>query len=511
MSTVPTGEEYDVVVVGSGGAALTGAWLATLHGLRTVVVEKTRLLGGTSAYSGGACWLPGSAVQQRAGLADSTDSARRYLEAILEDPDRARIEAFLAHAPELVTALEADPGMDLEWIPFPEYFDAPGRVPGGRSIQPVAVRRDELPAAVAALIRPPVERDRVGEAGRRTLTGGQALIARLATMFVRDGGTVVTDVPVTGFVTDEDRVTGVVGMGPEGPRELRGRRGVLVAAGGFEGNGSMRAAHGVPGSAVWTMAPRGTNTGEPIAAAQALGAATDFGALGWFCPGLEQPNGGGSFMLGFRSGLVVDADGERYADECLPYDRFGRIMAAAPERIPSWFVFDDREDGRLPAIAMPEGDPDEHRRAGTWVSADTVPALAAAMGVPEATLTATVDRFNGFAARGVDEDFGRGSDEYDTFFAPGDGGPNRALVALDRPPFHAARLVLSDLGTKGGLVTDPAGRVLREDGSPLPGLFAAGNSAASMFGSVYPGPGAPLGSGMVTASLAVRAMLAQTF
>jgi 3-oxosteroid 1-dehydrogenase len=129
------------------------------------------------------------------------------------------------------------------------------------------------------------------------------------------------------------------------------------------------------------------------------------------------------------------------------------------------------------------------------------------MGVPPSALAATVERFNGFAAGGVDDDFGRGSDEYDRFFAAGGDGPNPALVALDQPPFHAARLVLSDLGTKGGLVTDPAGRVLRDDGSVLPGLFAAGNSAASMFGSVYPGPGAPLGSGMVTASLAVRAML----
>jgi 3-oxosteroid 1-dehydrogenase len=118
-------------------------------------------------------------------------------------------------------------------------------------------------------------------------------------------------------------------------------------------------------------------------------------------------------------------------------------------------------------------------------------------------LVATVRRFNGFAARGVDEDFGRGADEYDTFFAAGEG-PNKALVPVDTPPYLAARFVLSDLGTKGGLVTDVAGRVLRTDGAPLPGLYAAGNSAASVFGGVYPGPGAPLGSAMVFASLAVR-------
>lgn len=489
---------YDVVVVGSGGGAMTGAFLAQRAGLSTVVVEKTALLGGTSAYSGGACWLPGSQVQQRAGIPDSTDGARTYLAAILDDPDETKIEAFLRHAPELVAELE-DAGVPFEWLPFSEYYDAPGRVPMGRSIQPTNIKRGELPERVGELVRPPVERDRVGEPGRNTLSGGQSLIARLLDGFVREGGTVLTELPVTGLVLDDDRVAGVAGMTPEGPVEIRARRGVLVAAGGFEGNAEERAAHGVPGDVAWTMAPRGTNTGEPIAAAVAIGAAADYSGVGWFCPGLEQPDGGGSFTLGFRSGLMVDANGKRYANETLPYDRFGREMAKAPERIPSWFVFDSAEGGRLPAIAMPEGSPDEHLAAGTWVRADSIAELADAIGVPADALVATVERFNGFCESGVDEDFGRGQDEYDTFFTGG-AGPTPCTQA----PFYAARFVLSDLGTKGGLVTDERGRVLREDGTHIAGLYAASNSAASVFGGVYPGPGAPLGSAMVFASLAVR-------
>lgn len=495
--------EYDVIVVGSGGGALTGAALAAKAGLSTVVVEKTSLIGGTSAYSGGACWLPGSQVQQRAGLPDSTEGARAYLAAILQDPDHDRIEAFLAHAPELVAELEADEGLDFEWLPFAEYYDAPGRVPMGRSIQPTNVRRDQLPPEVAELVRPPVERDRAGEGGRSTLSGGQSLIARLAAVLVREGGAIRTNLPVTGLLLDGDRVTGVSAMTPEGPVELRARRGVLVAAGGFEGNRELREKHGVPGDVTWSMAPTGTNTGEPLEAAIAIGAATDFSAVGWFCPGLEHPDGSGSFTLGFRSGFMVDATGNRYANECLPYDRFGREMAAAPERIPSWFVFDSREGGRLPAIAMPEGDPADHLAAGTWVQAGSIEALAGAIGVPLTALAATAERFNGFCTSGVDEDFGRGDDEYDTFFAGGEG-PNKALTPLTEAPFYAARFVLSDLGTKGGLVTDTAGRVLRPDGSPIAGLYASSNSAASVFGPVYPGPGAPLGSAMVFASLAVR-------
>jgi 3-oxosteroid 1-dehydrogenase len=495
--------QYDVIVVGSGGGAMTAAALSAKAGLRTLVLEKTEYLGGTSAYSGGACWLPGSQVQQRAGLPDSTEGARTYLGAILQDPDQAKVEAFLAHSPDLVATLESDPDLDFEWLPFSEYYDAPGRVPMGRSIQPIAIRREALPENVAAWVRPPVERDRVGQGGRSNLTGGQALIARLAMIFVREGGEVRTHLPVTGLLrSDEGRVTGVVAMGPEGPIEIGATRGVILGAGGFEGNAAERDERGVPGDVAWTMAPRATNTGEPIAAAVALGAATDYSALGWFCPGLEQVDGGGSFTLGFRSGLMVDQNGARYANECLPYDRFGREMAKAPERIPSWFVFDNAEGGRLPAIAMPEGDLEGHLAAGTWHRADTLAELAAATGLPADALAASVERFNGFCETGKDEDFGRGEDEYDVFFTGGTG-PNKALSPCVQPPFYAARFVLSDLGTKGGLVTDAAGRVVTEDGSPIPGLYACGNTTASVFGPVYPGPGAPLGSAMVFASLAV--------
>jgi 3-oxosteroid 1-dehydrogenase len=499
---------YDFVVVGSGGGAMTAAYTAARLGLSTLIVEKTDRLGGTSAYSGGACWLPGSDVQQRAGLPDSVESARAYLTAVIPDIDPDKLEAFLAGSPELVGFLESDEHIGFEWIPFPEYYAAKGRVGFGRSIQPTNLPAAELGDRLE-LVRPPVERDRegLGQSGKR-LSGGQALIGRLLIAATATGNaTVRTETSMDELVVEDGRVVGIGATAPEGRVHIGARRGVLLAAGGFEHNPELRAKHGVPGTSEWSMAPAGTNVGEPMLAAQAIGAASANMSEGWFCPGLAMPDGRGSFTLGFRSGFMVDSTGRRYANESLAYDRFGREMAKDPARIPSYYVFDSREGGRLPAIAMPEGDPAHHLEAGTWVRADTVEELAELIGVPAGNLAKTVETFNGYAEAGVDEDFHRGEDEYDSFFAPGEG-PNKCLTPLDQPPFYAARFVLSDLGTKGGVVTDVDGRALREDGSAIAGLFVSSNTSASMAGAYYPAPGVPLGTAMVFAYRAVRRILA---
>ena len=492
-------EEHDVVVVGSGAAALAGAWQAATAGLSTVVLEKTALLGGTSAYSGAACWLPGTAVQQRAGNADSTGAARTYLRALLGESQLAKQEAFLETAPRLVEALEADPAVAFTWRAFPDYFDLPGRVPQGRSFVPVDLPVEEL-GELAALVRPIVDRDRVGTGhGAGPLTAGRALVGRLLLGLHRSGcGSVRTEHDVDELVTDADgRVVGVVATTPRGRVRVGARRGVLLAAGGFERSADARAEHGLPGDAAWSMAPAGSSTGAAAQAAVALGAATDLMDQAWWAPGVATPDGGVAFAVGFRGGLVVDQRGQRYANESLPYDQLGRAMAADPVRVPSYALFDGRTGGQFPAYVVPSVDPAAQLEAGVWVQADTVDDLADQLGLPAEALVATVARFNELAATGQDADHGRGRDEFDRFFA------DPALVPLDQPPYVAARLVLADLGTKGGLVTDVDSRVLREDGGPIAGLYAAGNTAASWTGPYYPGPGIPIGSGMVAASRAV--------
>ena len=171
----------------------------------------------------------------------------------------------------------------------PGDFDAPGRVPFGRSIQPTNIKRAELPLEVGELLRPPVERDRAGLSGRNTLSGGQSLIARLAAIVLREGGTILTEHAVSELVTEHGRVVGVEATYRSDPVTVHARRGVLIAAGGFEGSDTMRGEHDVPGDVAWTMAPRGTNAGEPIRAAELLGAATDYSALGWSAPAWNTP------------------------------------------------------------------------------------------------------------------------------------------------------------------------------------------------------------------------------
>ena len=500
---------YDVVVVGSGAGAMAGAFAAAARGLKTVVVEKTELLGGASAYAGASCWLPGTQVQERAGVADSIAEARTYLASILGQEENGRREAFLAAAGELVEFLESDPAIEFYWTAFPDYFPGPGRQDTGRSMMPVDLPREEI-GDLAALVRPRVESDRYGQPHPDgPLTAGQALIGRLLLAMQRTGNaTILTGTAMTGLVTEGGKVTGIEVQSADGTRRLGASSGVLLGAGGFEANPALRQEFGTPGAAHWSMAPRGANTGTAIRAAVQAGAAVDLMDEAWWCPGALQPSGGAAFTLGFRGGIMVDAAGKRFANESLPYDQMGRIMAQDPEtRIPSWIIFDSRFGGQLPAIMRPDNTtPAEHLAAGTWVQADTLEELAARTDLDPQALTATVARFNGFARTGVDEDFHRGEDPYDLFFAVPGEGPNPALVQLSEPPYFAARVVLSDLGTKGGVRTDNNARVLTQAGEPLPGLYAVGNTSASFSRRAYPGPGIPLGSAMVFAFRAVAEM-----
>lgn len=501
---------FDVVVVGSGGAGMGTAYFSAVAGNTTLVVERADVLGGTTAYSGGGLWLPASAPHERAGLDDSTEKARAYLNELLGDYEIERREAFLTTAPTVMAELEKNDSLKFQHQAFPDYFDKPGRLEQGRAIHPLDMKVEEL-GELADMIRPSIDDDiyKTGKK-RRTMNGGRALIARLLKAAHDTGNlTVATDSRITELVTDDEgRVTGVRAETADGERVFTAKKGVVLAAGGFERSASMREVHGTPGSAEWTLGPDGTNEGEPIQAAQKVGAAIDLMDQAWFCPGIVNYDGSATFSLGFRSGFFIDQQGQRFANETLPYDQMGRVLAEQPDqRVPSWFVFDSREGGGLPAISLPTPDPARCLESGEWVQANSLDDLADKMGVASEALQTTTDRYNELAEAGEDTDFGRGNDVYGRFFLfDPSAGKNAALPTLDRPPYYAAKIVLGDLGTKGGVVTNVDAQALCEDGSVIEGLYAVGNTAAAWSRDVYPGPGTPIGTGIVFGYRAVKSM-----
>jgi succinate dehydrogenase/fumarate reductase flavoprotein subunit len=516
MSEIQFDEHTDVVVVGSGGGALVGALIAAQDGLDTIVIESTEYFGGTTAYSGSGLWLPGNQAQARAGVEDSVELAREYLRATVGDRTAQHLQdAFLEAAAPMVARLEEHPAIEFEWRPFPDYFASlPSGLEMGRDIFPLDINGSEV-GEILDLVRPSQITDRLGmEIPRDVLTGGQALISRLMmAVSGEDRAQLRNNTALENLITDDNGdVIGVEVATTDGLRRIGTRRGVLMAAGGFERNDALRKQYQAPLDASWTNGAPGS-MGRPIVAGIEIGAATDLMEECWWCPGTLFPDGSAVFTLGVSGGVIVNQDGRRFMNEALPYDRAGREIRSAEAEsgghIPCYLIFDSRDDGAMPATAtVPVLDPAAFIEAGVWKTADSLDGLADQLGIPAANLNETVDRYNGFVAGGVDDDFHRGEEPFDKFFATGTEGPNPALRPVDAGPFYAATIVLSDLGTKGGLKTDGTARVVREDGTVINGLYAAGNTMASVMGECYPGPGTPIGSCMVFSYLAALDMSA---
>jgi 3-oxosteroid 1-dehydrogenase len=504
-------DECDVLVVGSGGGALTGAYTAAREGLSVIVAEATDRFGGTTAYSGGGLWFPCNAVLRRAGEDESIEDARTYFRAVVGDrTPRDLQDAFVDTGAPLVDYLESDTDFAFMVFPWPDYFGAaPKASATGRHIVPRPLEPERL-GSLRDVLRPPLGTDRAGEPLPDLLSGGQALIARLLlALSKRESTDLRLETVCDEFVRDGDTIVGAVLAHRDRRYRVRARRGVLVAAGGFERNADMRAEHHVPGQAGDTMGPAG-NLGKAIQAGIDIGAGTDLMSEAWWAPGITHPDGTSTFSLWFTGGIFVDGDGERFVNESWPYDRIARVVIARMNdgrlTVPFWMIYDDREGARPPvhSTSVPLGETRDYEDAGLWVSAGTLDELAGKLGVPADRLAATVERFNAFAEAGADEDFHRGDEPYDRSFAAG-GSP---LVPIDKGPFHAAAFGLSDLGTKGGLRTDATARVLDTSGQVIKGLYAAGNSMAAVSGTVYPAGGNPIGSSMVFAHLAALDMAA---
>ncbi|PJE09985.1 MAG: 3-ketosteroid-delta-1-dehydrogenase [Mycobacterium sp.] len=517
-AAVDWSEEHDVLVAGSGGGGVTGAYTAAREGLDVLLIEATEKFGGTTAYSGGGgVWFPCNPVLQRAGSwngsEDTIEDALTYYHAVVGDrTPRELQETFVRGGAPLIEYLEQDPDLKFVPLPWPDYYGkAPkARLDGQRHIAAKPLKVAAAPELRDA-IRGPLDTDRLGAPTPPDYyIGGRALIARfLKAIGQYPNAALRRDTTLVELVVTDGAVEGaIVETGGE-RRAIRARRGVLLAAGGFENNDDLRRRYGVPGVARDTMGGPGS-LGKALQAGIAAGADTDLLDQAWWSPGMTHPDGRSAFALWFTGGIFVNQDGNRFVNESRAYDRAGREIIAQLQdgslTLPYWMIYDDKEGERPPVKAANVSivETQKYVEAGLWHTADTLENLAAKIGVPGDRLAATVARFNDFAAAGVDEDFGRGDEAFDRAFSQG-ASP---LVPLDTPPFHAAAFGISDLGTKGGLRTDTAARVLDTSGNPIAGLYAAGNTMAAPSGTAYPGGGNPIGTSMLFSHLAVRDMLA---
>ena len=508
-------EECDVLVAGSGGGALTAALMAASRGLRTIVVEKTPVFGGTTAFSGGGIWIPLSSPNQRAGVEDSRELVDRYLDATVGTERRSLRDAYLDAGPGVIDELEKNRWLEFEWRAFPDYFcEQPGALAGGRSIYAHNFDVTGHEKSVEHLGGPLPPQKGGWREPFPVLFGGRALLGRLLVALGETDAVLQRETGLDSLVVEDGRVAGALCSTPEGPRRIRAERGVLLAAGGFERNPEMRERYGVGGAAGWSLGAPG-NTGSALGAAIAAGAATELLDEAWWAPGLALPDGSASFRLferGKPGGLIVNSAGERFADETWPYDRLGRAIVAGdregPSHVPCWLVVDQTH---VDAYGFATGKPgapigEEWRSSGAVLTAPTLRELAQRTGLPPAALESTVEQFNEFARNGVDGRFHRGEVAFDRFFGDPAHQPNPNLGPLTAGPYHAWKIVPADLGTKGGVRCDARARALREDGSVLEGLYAAGNTMASWTNHCYPGPGSPIGSCVVFSALAVRDM-----
>ncbi|WAL67569.1 3-oxosteroid 1-dehydrogenase [Amycolatopsis cynarae] len=552
MSAGPVGE-YDVIVAGSGAAGMTAALHAAHQGLAVLVLEKAGKFGGSTARSGGGVWIPGNEALKAAGIVDPPEEARRYLEAIVGDVVPAELRnTFLDRGPEVVSFVHRHTPLRFQWVrDYSDYHpEAPGGRAGGRSVEPKAFNAGLLGEELANL-EPPYSAPPLGVPltqadyrwlsliarhpkgtltllslgarwlagrlrGRHLLSMGQALAAGLRVGLADAGVGVWLNTPVLDLVTEQDRVTGVVVERDGETTQLRARRGVILASGGFEHNEEMRAKYQrQPIGTEWTVGAK-ANTGDGINAGLKLGAAVALMDDAWWGPSLPLP-GGPWFALAERSrpgSLMVDMRGKRFVNESAPYVEAVHAMYGPGEgpgrHIPTWLVFDQRYRNRymFTGIGPRQKMPGRWFKAGIAVKSGTVAGLAERMGVPADALTETVERFNGFARAGADEDFERGKSAYDHYYGDPRNKPNPSLGALETAPYYAIKIVPGDLGTKGGLRTDAHARVLREDGSVIEGLYAAGNTSAAVMGHTYAGPGATIGPAMVFGYLAAEHLAA---
>ena len=542
--------ECDVLVIGTGASGMSAAITAAAQGLKVLVVEKEARYGGTTARSGGWLWIPGTRLATEQGIHEPPGAARTYLQhEATTHFDPARVDAFLANGPKAIDFFTSKTCVQFDMPPvFPDYHaEAPGGMPGGRSMVTRPFDGRELGPRVKQLAMPLPELTVFGmmlgsgkeiwhfmrafkslesfvyvtkrlsrhaldvlRHGRgMTLTNGNALAGRLAKAGMDLGLPVWLSSPVRSLVTEGGAVRGARVEREGRPVRVEARLGVVLACGGFPHDLERRKAlvpHAPTGREHYTPSPA-SNTGDGLRLAEAVGGRVDATiphAAAWVPTSVTtRPDGTQGVMPHFidraKPGVIaVTRHGKRFTNEGNSYHDFVQALVAAckgePE-VSAWLVCDHKALrqyglGCVAPFPMPIG---RHLRSGYLKRGRDLADLARAIGVDAAALQSTVDVFNHGARKGEDPAFGKGSKAYNRYQGDALNQPNPCVAPLEHGPYYAIKLVVGDIGTFAGLVTDAQTRVLDAAGQPIPGLYAVGNDAASVMGGNYPGAGITLG------------------
>ena len=530
-------ETFDVVVLGTGAAALAAAIRASDGGAHVGLFEKADAVGGTSAWSGGMVWIPVNPHMAELGIEDSREEALTYLNSLshgLIDTDLAA--ALIDAGPEMVTWFEANTPVKFQIIKdFPDYHpEHPGAKPGGgRSLEcplypfaDLGTWQDRVTVGPQLSGNITMSETSLGrgapsgvapeELARRRIRdergAGQGLIGPLLRACLDRQIEPRTGMRAVELIVDNRRVVGVRFETSEGSVDVGARRGVIIATGGFEWDPELVRAFIRGPLARSASVP--TNTGDGLKMVMRIGAGLANMREAWWVPTIDVPVGDRMAawqVNGERTRphcIMVNKRGLRFTNEAANYNAVGAafhvIDVSSFDYVnhPAWMVFDRHYLTRY-GLAGFRGD----GPTPEWIKeAPSIAELAAAIDVPAPALEGTVARWNELSARGDDADFSRGRSAHDRWWGDpslGDG-PQATLGPLDTAPFYAVPVYSGVLGTKGGPRTDGNGQVLDVDGRLIAGLYAAGNAMGSVMGMTYGGAGGTLGPALVFGYLAGR-------
>ena len=548
--------QYDFIVCGSGAGGLSAAIFAALKGWKVLLLEESQYIGGTTALSGGTTWAPLTSVGREVNDRDSREAVSAFLDGTVGDAsDKQARESFITHAAAAIETLQTKTRMEFRPCPkHPDYmWNAGNATLNGRAIEPVPYHTAAM-GKLRELVRPPIPEftvlggmqvdridignllnryksvgsfiyvgklvanyalDRLRYGRHARVVMGQALIARLLHTASELGVDIRTQAVTEALAEATGKVTGLSFTHQGELISAQSKHGVLLATGGFGANVERRKAHYESTcTGISPASPDNRASLHPLVEAVGAHYGTCDRHPAFYAPVSTRTRADGSeavyphfvFDRSKPGTICVNEDGERFINETVSYHDFGRtVLGMNKGDRPIWLIADEKAASKYGlGLLRPGGDnPAPLVEAGYLFSADTPEALAAQIGVPADVLSKSVERYNANAAKGIDDEFGRGSTPYQQHNGDLLNQPNPTIRPLSGK-LYAVQLKIGVIGTAKGFSGNQYGQLKREDGSLIGGLYAAGNDLQSIMGGVYPGPGITIGPAITFAYMAVN-------